>query len=92
MANQRRTFSTEFKRHAVGLVLDQSYSIVEAVKSLGVGETALRRWVKQLEQECGGVTPKAKALTPEQPRIQELEARVNRLGREKAILKRLPHS
>ncbi len=88
MAKQRRTFSTEFKRDAGGLVLDQGYSIAEAVKSLGVGESALRRWVEQLEQERGGVTPKAKALTPEQQRIQELEARVNRLEREKAILKK----
>ncbi len=73
-------------------VLDQGYRLAETVKSLGVGESVLRRWVKQLEQERGGVTPKAKALTPEQQRIQELEARVNRLEREKAILKKLPLS
>ena len=34
------------------------------------------------------MTPKAKALMPEQQRIQELEAQVNRLEREKAILKK----
>ena len=33
-------------------------------------------------------TPASKALTAEQKRIQELEARVNRLEREKAILKK----
>lgn len=70
MAKQRRTFSIEFKRDAACLVLDQGYSIAEAVKSLGVGETALRRWVEQLEQERGGVAPKSKALTPEQLLIQ----------------------
>ncbi len=88
MTRQRRTFSTEFKRDAASLVLDQGYRLAEAVKSLGVDESVLRRWVEQLEQERGGVTPKAKALTPEQQRIQELEARVNRLEREKAILKK----
>lgn len=88
MTRQRRTFSTEFKCDAAALVLDQGYSIAEAVKSLGISESALRRWVEQLEQERGGATPKAKALTPEQQRIQELEARVNRLEREKAILKK----
>ena len=35
-----------------------------------------------------GVTPKSKALTPEQQKIQELEARIDRLEREKAILKK----
>ncbi|MFO3682233.1 transposase, partial [Pseudomonas aeruginosa] len=33
---------------------------------LGVVDSALRRWVKQLEAERQGVTPKSKALTPEQ--------------------------
>ncbi|HCF4700269.1 TPA: transposase, partial [Pseudomonas aeruginosa] len=57
-------------------------------RSLGVVDSALRRWVKQLEAERQGVTPKSKALTPEQQKIQELEARINRLEREKAILKK----
>lgn len=68
--------------------MDQGYSITEACRSLGVGSTALRRWVQQLQDERGGATPKAKALTPEQQRIQELEARINRLEREKSILKK----
>lgn len=88
MKKVRRTFSAEFKHEAAGLVLDQGYSMVEASRSLEVGETAMRRWVAQLEVERGGVTPKSKALTPEQQRIQELEARVNRLEREKSILKK----
>jgi len=88
MTKQRRTYSTEFKHEAASLVLDQGYSVSEASKSLGVGETALRRWVDQLKYERGGFTPEAKALTPEQQRIQELEARINRLEREKAILKK----
>ena len=51
-------------------------------------QTALRRWVKQLQDERGGTTPNSKALTPEQQKIQELEAKVNRLEREKTILKK----
>jgi len=88
MAKQRRTFSTEFKHEAASLVLDQGYSFTEACRSLGIGETALRRWVDQLRNERGGTTPKSKALTPEQQRIQELETKINRLEREKAILKK----
>ena len=88
MKRQRRSFSTEFKQEAACLVLDQGYSIPEASRSLDVGETALRRWVKQLRAERDGVTPKSKALTADQQRIQELEAQVKRLEREKAILKK----
>ena len=66
----------------------QGYSHIDACRSLGVVDSALRRWVKQLEAERQGVTPKSKALTPEQQKIQELEARINRLEREKATLKK----
>ncbi|OLQ93863.1 transposase [Vibrio ponticus] len=85
---QRRTFSAEFKIDAASLVLDQGYSIPEAARSMDVGETALRRWVDQLKIERGGATPTTKALTPEQQKIQELEAKISRLEREKSILKK----
>ncbi len=55
---------------------------------MDVGETALRRWVEQLRLERGGATPMSKALTPEQQKIQELEAQISRLEREKSILKK----
>jgi hypothetical protein len=71
---------------ALTLVLDQSYSHIEACRSLG-GDSALRRWVKQLQAERQGETPKSKALTLEQQKLQELEPRINRLEREKTILK-----
>ncbi|WP_090273904.1 IS3 family transposase [Halopseudomonas litoralis] len=88
MTRKRRTFSPEFKQEAASLVLDQGYSIPQACTSLGVGESALRRWVDQLSQERQGVTPKGKALTPEQRKIQELEARCKRLEMEKTIFKK----
>jgi transposase-like protein len=65
-----------------------NYSHTEAARSLGLVESALRRWVNQLQQERGGVTPTSKALPPEQQKIQELEARINRLEREKSIIKK----
>ena len=88
MTKQRRTFSAEFKREAADLVLKQNYSFIEASRSLGIGESALRRWVDQLQKERTGITPQSKALTPEQQKIQELEARIARLEREKSILKK----
>ena len=88
MTRKRRSFTAEFKQEAASLVLDQGYTIPQASTSLGVGETALRRWVQQLSEEREGVTPKGKALTSEQRRIQELEARCKRLEMEKEILKK----
>ncbi|OBX07579.1 transposase, partial [Gallibacterium salpingitidis] len=45
----RRTFSPEYKAAAVKLVTEQGYSIPQACLELGIGETALRRWVKQVQ-------------------------------------------
>lgn len=88
MSRQRRSFSVEFKHDAAVLVLDQGYTVAEACRSLGVGETALRRWVDQLRTERGGITPASKAMTPDQQRIQELEKRIRDLETEKRILKK----
>ena len=92
MTKQRRSFSAEFKREAADLALKQNYIFIEASRSLGIGESALRRWGGQLQQERTGVTPQSKALTPEQQKIQELEAQIARLEREKSILTRLLRS
>jgi transposase len=66
MSRQPRTFTPEFKREAASLVLDQGYSHTDAARSLGLVESALRRWINQLQQERASLTPTSKALTPEQ--------------------------
>jgi len=88
MTRKRRSYNPEYKLEAASLVLDQDYSVPEAARSLGLNENVLRRWVNQLRDERQGTTPTGKALTPEQQRIKELEARVDRLEREKSILKK----
>lgn len=60
MTKRRRSLTPEFKREAAGLVLDQGYIHIEAARSLGLVESALRRWVKQLQEERQGVTPKVR--------------------------------
>lgn len=88
MTSVRRGFTPEFKREAAALVVEQGYTVNEACKAMGVGDTAMRRWVEQLKSEQQGITPSSKALTAEQQRIQELEKRVKRLELEKEILKK----
>ena len=85
---KRRSFSREFKREAAGMLLDQGFSYREVCRQLDLGETGLRRWVEQLQFERDGGVPKSEALTDEQQKIQELESRIHRLEREKAILKK----
>ena len=86
MSKSRPSYSNEFKNNAANLVLDQQYSVNDACKAVGVGYTALRRWVAQLDAERGGITPSARAITPEHCRIQELEARIKQIEWDIGIL------
>lgn len=92
MMETQRIYSAEFKIDAANLVIQQGYSIKEACAATGVGETTIRRWVKQLRQESEGVTPNGQAMTPEQRKIQALEALIKKIEWEKDILKKLPLS
>ena len=85
----RRTFSPDYKVAAVKLVAEQGYSVAQACSELGIGETALRRWIKQVQAEKQGyVLPGTKPLSPEQQRIRELEQRIKILEEDKEILKK----
>ena len=50
----RRSFSPEFKRDAVALVLDEGRTIADVARSLGIGETNLGNWVRQARIDRGG--------------------------------------
>ena len=88
MKKQRRTFTPEFKQEAASMVLDQQMAVSEVCLALEIGDTSLRRWIDQLQEERGGVTPTGRALTQEQQKIQALEARIKQLEEDKIILKK----
>src|SRR3970282_2781796 len=88
MTSKRKTYYPKFKREAASLVLDKNYSHQQACNAMGVGYTAMNRWVKQLKSERGGNTPKSKAITDEQQKIQALEATIKQIKWENDILKK----
>ncbi len=85
----RRTFTPEFKRETAELVTIKGYSLSKACDCSGVGPTALKRWVGQLEAELAGQTPvTAKAITAEHIEIQRLKAEIEDLQLDNEILKK----
>ena len=88
MTRTRRQFSSEFKREAVSLVVEQGYSLEEAGRSLGIRGNLVGRWKKQLEADEAGAFPGKGKMTPDQQRIRDLEAENRRLKMEKDILKK----
>lgn len=47
--NEKKNFSSEFKRESAQLVLDQNYTVVAAASAMGVGLSTMTRWVTQIE-------------------------------------------
>ena len=86
--SSRRTFTSEYKRECAELVIKHGYQVKEAAQAMNVGLSSLQRWLSQYRNEINGITPKATAITTEQKRIQELEAQVKQLKRDKDLLKK----
>ncbi len=84
----KRTFTPEFKQEVAELVLDKNYKTSEAAASMDVGQSTVDRWVRQLRKERSGGTPDASPISPELRRIKALEREVQRLQRERTILKK----
>ncbi|AHK69722.1 transposase family protein [Burkholderia pseudomallei] len=79
----RRAFSEEFKEEAIRLVVEQGYPFSKACGAVGIGETALRRWVAQWRAAHSLDVPSPAQLSADARRIKELEARVAELERER---------
>ena len=66
MSNQRKQFTTEFKQECVSLIINQGYTLNQTASAMQVGLSSLQRWLLQYRQEIKGITPIARAITPEQ--------------------------
>ena len=81
----RRAFTAEYKAEVVGLCRSGSRSIGQVCRELGIGETAVRRWVAQAEVDSGqreGLT------TSEKEELANLRKENRVLREERDILKR----
>ncbi|WP_143274802.1 IS3-like element ISBps2 family transposase [Burkholderia pseudomallei] len=85
----RRAFSEEFKEEAIRLVVEQGYPFSKACGAVGIGETALRRWVTQWRAAHSLDVPSPAQLSADARRIKELEARVAELEREREVFKKI---
>lgn len=73
-SRKRRSFSEEFKRDAVNLILKQGYSFRTAADAVGVGEGCLRLWHRKF-------APKPEPVGDDAS-VAELKAENQRLRRE----------
>ena len=88
MAN-RRTYTAEFKRDAVRLA-QSTENITSAARDLGIGLSALRKWIKAAQDAGEQAFPGQgrPALTAEQQELKRLRRENEILRQEREILKK----
>ena len=85
---QRRHFDAAFKLQVVQMIRDQGLSVSDVCRDMKLGETAVRRWLAQVDAEAAGRPGIGKPLTAEQQRIRQLEAENKQLRGDVDILKK----
>jgi transposase len=80
MGEIRRTHTREFKIEAIRLVTEKGLSVAQAARDLGIHQTLLTRWKRDLSRD------EAHAF-PGKGRLKPLEEEVRRLRRENVVLK-----
>jgi len=84
-ARSRRSFTDEFKRDAVAMVLVEGHQIADVARRLGVGAGTLGNWVAQARVDRG---ERAGLTTSEKAELAELRKENARLRMERDLLKR----
>ena len=88
MKQKRRTFDTNFKLKIAQMVRDQGLSVGQVCRDMGLGDTAVRRWLAQFDAEQLGQAGIGKPLTAEQQRIRQLETENRQLRLDNDLLKK----
>jgi len=85
---KRTTYTKEFKREAVNLVVEQGYSIAEASRNLGINYNMLSRWKNESQSNGEHAFPSKGYMTKAQAELSRLKAENKRLRMERDILKK----
>lgn len=88
MTKNRKTFDTHLKLEVVRMIKEQGLSVQNVSDSMGIGPTAIRRWVAQYRAEQNGQPGIGKPLTAEQQRIRQLEQENRQLKGDVELLKK----
>ena len=88
MPRPRRASTAEFKAEAVKLVTEQGYSVAEAARSLGIGQTLLRSWKQAFERNGADAFPGQGKLPAVEDELRRLRAENKRLLAERDILEK----
>ena len=84
---ERRTFSEEFKRDAVNLIVVEGYSFKRAAEAVGISRNSLHRWHEKLAPQPDSCGEDA-TLGQLQEENKRLRKQLRRAEMEREILKK----
>jgi transposase len=87
MARVRRTFTPEFKRDAVRLVVTEGKTVSEMARNLGIARSLLQRWVEQQADQDGDGNPR-EARGAASDETKALRKKLRDVTEERDILKK----
>ena len=88
MTRKRNRFDDSYKLEVVKMVRDQGLTVPQVCQDQNLGETAVRRWIRQYDAEQLGQPGIGNPLTAEQQRIRKLEQENRQLKMDNDVLKK----
>ena len=88
MAREQRTFTTEFKLEAVRLVETSGKGLTQVARDLGIADSALSHWCKQLSEKGSEAFPGSGHQTALEEENRRLRRELEQVRQERDILKK----
>ncbi|AIF80982.1 transposase IS3/IS911 family protein [endosymbiont of Acanthamoeba sp. UWC8] len=87
---RRRNYTKEFKVEAVRLVTEEGYSLSQAAEGLGISKSTIAKWKRVLSNKGDKdiAFPGKGQLNPEEAKLKGLQKELERVKRERDILKK----
>jgi len=88
MAREQRTFTTEFKVEAVRLAQTSGKSVSQVARDLGIADSTLFHWCKQLAEKGAEAFPGSGHQTTLEEENRRLRRELEQVRQERDILKK----
>ena len=89
MAKQQKTYTKEFKLEAVQLVKSSGKPMSQVAQELGVSDSALSKWCKQLTEQGEQAFPGSGHQTTQEEELHRLKRELEITRQERDILKKV---
>jgi transposase len=89
MAKVQKTYTKEFKEEAVRLAQSSGKSIAQVARELGISDTSIHQWRKELSEHGKEAFPGSGHQTALEEENRRLKRELERVQQEREILKKV---